>query len=92
MSSVSIKKGPLQLAGLLYKSAKDPDSKSKSPGPVIVHPGGSVKEQKASLYAMQLAQEDFVTVLRCFTPGRKWWRPSFFRGSGTAGVRCLERG
>jgi uncharacterized protein len=64
MSAVSIKKGPIQLAGLLFKSAKPPSSSSKSPALVVVHPGGGVKEQTAGLYAKRLAREGFTTV--CF--------------------------
>jgi uncharacterized protein len=60
MSAISIQKGSIQLAGLLFR----PNSSSKSPALVIVHPGGGVKEQTASLYAKKLAHEGFTTV--CF--------------------------
>jgi fermentation-respiration switch protein FrsA (DUF1100 family) len=60
MLSISIKKGPIQLAGLLHKPATS--SGVKFPAIVIVHPGGGVKEQTAGLYAKKLAQEGFVTV------------------------------
>ncbi|PKX99123.1 uncharacterized protein P174DRAFT_468554 [Aspergillus novofumigatus IBT 16806] len=60
MSSISITKGPIQLAGLLHKPATS--SNAKFPAIVVVHPGGGVKEQAAGLYAKKLAQEGFVTV------------------------------
>ncbi|OOQ91484.1 X-Pro dipeptidyl-peptidase (S15 family) protein [Penicillium brasilianum] len=59
MSSISIKKGPIQLAGLLYKPT---NAAAKNPALVIVHPGGGVKEQTASLYAKKLSDHGFVTV------------------------------
>jgi uncharacterized protein len=62
MSAVSIKKGPIQLAGLLFKPPTQPNSSSKSPALLVVYPGGGVKEQTASLYAKKLAQEGFVTL------------------------------
>ena len=64
MSAISIKKGPIHLAGLLFVSSTPLSFSSKSPALVVVHPGGSVKEQTASLYAKKLAQEGFTTV--CF--------------------------
>lgn len=60
MSAITIKKGPIHLAGLLYKSSSDPSS--KSPALIVVHPGGGVKEQTASLYAKKLAANGFTTV------------------------------
>jgi len=59
MASIQIKKGPLELAGLLFKSSS---SAPKSPALVVVHPGGGVKEQTASLYAKKLAEAGFTTV------------------------------
>ena len=60
MSEVSIKKGSIGLAGLLYK----PTGKSgKTPGLVIVHPGGGVKEQTAGTYAKKLADAGFTTIV-----------------------------
>lgn len=59
MSAISIKKGPIQLAGILYKPTT---AASKSPALVIVHPGGGVKEQTAGLYAKKLSEKGFVTV------------------------------
>lgn len=60
MSDISIPKGPIKLAGLLYKPPSS--SSSKTPGLVIVHPGGGVKEQTASLYAKKLSEQGFTTV------------------------------
>lgn len=59
MSAISIPKGSIQLAGLLYKPS---NGSGKSPALVIVHPGGGVKEQTAGLYAKKLAQEGFTTI------------------------------
>ncbi|KAJ5273614.1 hypothetical protein N7478_008739 [Penicillium angulare] len=60
MSEVSIKKDSISLAGLLFK----PTGKSgKTPGLVIVHPGGGVKEQTAGTYAKKLADAGFTTIV-----------------------------
>ncbi|GIJ84807.1 hypothetical protein Asppvi_003658 [Aspergillus pseudoviridinutans] len=59
MSEISIKKGPITLAGLLFKP---PTQGSKIPGLVIVHPGGGVKEQTAKTYASRLATAGFTTI------------------------------
>jgi fermentation-respiration switch protein FrsA (DUF1100 family) len=64
MLAISIKKGPIQLAGLLFKPSTPLGSSSKSPALVVIHPGGGVKEQTTSLYAKKLAQEGFTAV--CF--------------------------
>jgi dienelactone hydrolase len=59
--SISIPKGSIQLAGLLYK----PSIPTKTPALVVVHPGGGVKEQTANIYARKLSEEaGFTTV--CF--------------------------
>ncbi|PHH60975.1 hypothetical protein CDD81_990 [Ophiocordyceps australis] len=58
MSAVSIKKGPITLAALLFS----PPSPSTSPALVIVHPGGGVKEQTANTYARALAAAGFTTL------------------------------
>ncbi|EQB55015.1 hypothetical protein CGLO_05088 [Colletotrichum gloeosporioides Cg-14] len=59
MSLISIAKGSLHLAGLLHR----PETASaKAPGLVVVHPGGGVKEQTASLYAERMSQQGFVSV------------------------------
>lgn len=59
MSEISIKKGAINLAGLLFKPSSP---SSKTPGLVIVHPGGGVKEQTAKTYAKKLADSGFTTV------------------------------
>ncbi|KAJ5574135.1 X-Pro dipeptidyl-peptidase (S15 family) protein [Penicillium hispanicum] len=60
MSAITIQKGPIQLAGLLYKP---PGSAApKHPALIVVHPAGGVKEQTAGLYASKLSQHGFVTV------------------------------
>ena len=60
MSEISIKKGPISLAGLLFKPS-NPAAKT-TPGLVIVHPGGGVKEQTARTYAQKLANSGFTTI------------------------------
>ena len=60
MSEISIKKGPIALAGLLFKPS-NPAARATS-GLVIVHPGGGVKEQTAQTYAQKLATAGFTTV------------------------------
>ncbi|GFP59577.1 hypothetical protein ACSS6W_010950 [Trichoderma asperelloides] len=60
MSEISIKKGPINLAGLLFKPA---EQSGKSQGLVIVHPGGGVKEQTAGTYAKRLAEAGFTTLV-----------------------------
>ncbi|KAJ5309278.1 hypothetical protein PENANT_c042G08129 [Penicillium antarcticum] len=59
MSAISIKKGLIQLAGVLYKPTT---AVAKNPALIIVHPGGGVKEQTAGLYAKKLSEQGFVTV------------------------------
>merc|ERR1712187_1047626 len=62
MSQVTITKGSIQLSGLLFQpSNASPDS----PALVIVHPGGGVKEQVASLYAKKLLDDHNLTTI-CF--------------------------
>ncbi|KAH9206152.1 X-Pro dipeptidyl-peptidase protein [Leptodontidium sp. 2 PMI_412] len=59
MLPISIVKGSITLAGLLFR----PDNiNSTLPGVVVVHPGGGVKEQVASVYAERLSQQGYVTV------------------------------
>lgn len=60
MSEVSIKKGPISLAGILYKPA---GQSGKTPGLIVVHPGGGVKEQTAGTYAKRLADAGFTTIV-----------------------------
>ncbi|KEF60416.1 uncharacterized protein A1O9_01977 [Exophiala aquamarina CBS 119918] len=56
----SPQKGPIQLAGLLFRPAED--GSPKRPGIVVIHPGDDVKEQTAQLYAKKLAGEGLITV------------------------------
>ncbi|KAH6961928.1 X-Pro dipeptidyl-peptidase protein [Ilyonectria sp. MPI-CAGE-AT-0026] len=59
MSAVSITKGSIKLAGLVFK----PSSLStKAPGLVVVHPTGGVKEQTASTYAKRLSEQGYVAI------------------------------
>ncbi|KAJ6142884.1 hypothetical protein N7471_002337 [Penicillium samsonianum] len=60
MSEVSIKKGPISLAALLFKPA---GQSGKTSGLVVVHPGGGVKEQTAGTYAKRLADAGFTTIV-----------------------------
>ena len=59
MSAVSIPKGPIALAGLLYRPGNLPQ---RSAALIVVHPGGGIKEQTASLYAQKLAAQGFITI------------------------------
>lgn len=59
MTSVTIPRGSLQLSGFLFKPS---NTSSKTPALVIVHPGGGVKEQTASLYAQKLANNAFTII------------------------------
>lgn len=62
MSEVTITKGSIHLSGLLFQpSNASPDS----PALIIVHPGGGVKEQTASLYAKKLLNDHNLTTI-CF--------------------------
>jgi fermentation-respiration switch protein FrsA (DUF1100 family) len=59
MLPISIMKGSIALAGLLFQ----PDNINGTlPGLVVVHPAGGVKEQVAGLYAERLSQQGYVTV------------------------------
>lgn len=60
MSAISIPKGAVQLAGLVWKPKAE--SSGKTPALIVVHPGGGVKEQTASLYASKLADQGFLTL------------------------------
>ncbi|KAH8626871.1 hypothetical protein IG631_18889 [Alternaria alternata] len=53
MSTISIPKGCIKLAGLLFKPVS---ISGKAPGVVVIHPGGGVKEQSASIYAKKLSE------------------------------------
>ncbi|KNG52752.1 X-Pro dipeptidyl-peptidase protein [Stemphylium lycopersici] len=59
MSLISILKGSLHLAGIIHNP---PISTGRSPGVVVIHPGGGVKEQVANDYAQRISQEGFVSV------------------------------
>ncbi|KAH7071108.1 X-Pro dipeptidyl-peptidase protein [Paraphoma chrysanthemicola] len=59
MQPINIVKGSIQLAGLLFQ----PNTTSgQLPGVVVIHPGGGVKEQAASVYAERLSHEGYVTI------------------------------
>ncbi|WQF78722.1 Putative dienelactone hydrolase, alpha/Beta hydrolase [Colletotrichum destructivum] len=59
MSLVRFLKGGLHLAAILHTP---PSAPARSPGIVVVHPGGGVKEQAANVYAERLSQQGYVTV------------------------------
>ncbi|PWN33673.1 X-Pro dipeptidyl-peptidase protein [Meira miltonrushii] len=60
MTSVTINKRDFNLAGLLFKPSKP--SSDKSPAIIVVHPGGGVKEQTASIYSRRFAELGYVTL------------------------------
>ncbi|KAF3934941.1 hypothetical protein ABW19_dt0207862 [Dactylella cylindrospora] len=64
MTEVSIPKGDISLAGLLFK----PSTPRSTPSPalIIVHPGGGVKEQTAGLYAKHLSQAPYNFTTLCY--------------------------
>ncbi|KAF7520166.1 hypothetical protein PCG10_009348 [Penicillium crustosum] len=59
MLPISILKGSITLAGLLFQPQ---NITGTLPGLVIIHPGGGVKEQAASVYAEKLSLEGYVTI------------------------------
>ncbi|KAI9034876.1 alpha/beta hydrolase [Aspergillus affinis] len=59
MSAIAVKKGPIQLAGLLFTPTTSSD---KTPALIVVHPGGGVKEQTAQVYAKKFAADGFKVV------------------------------
>ncbi|MHC8949848.1 alpha/beta hydrolase [Sphingobacterium hungaricum] len=61
MERVSFKNNTWDVAGHLYFPENFDDSK-QYPSIVCVHPGSSVKEQTAGLYARRLAENDFITL------------------------------
>ncbi|KAL4810660.1 X-Pro dipeptidyl-peptidase protein [Aspergillus unguis] len=61
MSEISIKKGPITLASLLFKPSNPPATPTSAL--IVVHPGGGVKEQTAQTYAKKLAAAGFTTVV-----------------------------
>lgn len=58
-SSVTFKNQNLKMAGLIFSPA-DMDESKKYPAIVVVHPGGGIKEQTASVYAYRLAQRGYI--------------------------------
>jgi len=60
MTTISIPKRDIHLAGLLFKPTNPPSP--KGPALVIVHPGGGVKEQAATVYAKKFSELGFTTV------------------------------
>lgn len=59
MSTISIPKGSLKLAGLLFKPN---NIGNKNPAVVVIHPGGGVKEQCSSIYARKLSEHGYVAI------------------------------
>ncbi|RYO26181.1 hypothetical protein AA0111_g8176 [Alternaria arborescens] len=59
MSKISIPKGCIKLAGLLFKPVS---ISGKAPGVVVIHPGGGVKEQSASIYAKKLSEQGYIAI------------------------------
>lgn len=57
---VQFQNNDIKMAGILFFPERFTES-GKYPSIVVVHPGGGVKEQTASLYAKALAQQGFVT-------------------------------
>lgn len=58
-SPVTFKNQNLKMAGLIFSPADMNESK-KYPAIVVVHPGGGIKEQTASVYAYRLAQQGYI--------------------------------
>jgi fermentation-respiration switch protein FrsA (DUF1100 family) len=56
---VTFKNQNLKMAGLIFSPA-DMDESKKYPAIVVVHPGGGIKEQTASVYAYRLAQRGYI--------------------------------
>lgn len=61
MSAISIPKGSIKLAGLLFKPST---LTRKLPGIIILHPAGGLKEQTVSIYAKKLSERGHVVI--CF--------------------------
>jgi fermentation-respiration switch protein FrsA (DUF1100 family) len=59
MSTITIPKGTISLAGLLFEPAT---ISGKAPGVVVIHPGGGVKEQTSSIYARKLSEKGYVAI------------------------------
>ncbi|OAL53612.1 alpha/beta-hydrolase [Pyrenochaeta sp. DS3sAY3a] len=65
MQPIQIIKGGIYLAGLLFQPENSNTTlpgNERLPGVVVIHPGGGVKEQAATVYAQRLAQQGFVTI------------------------------
>ncbi len=58
---IQIPRNGIELAGVLF-IPENFDETKQYPAIVVVHPGGSVKEQTAGLYAGKLAEAGFVAV------------------------------
>jgi fermentation-respiration switch protein FrsA (DUF1100 family) len=58
---VTFKNQNLKIAGLVFSPATINENK-KYPAIIVVHPGGGIKEQTASLYAYNLAKQGFVAI------------------------------
>ena len=58
---IQIPRNGIELAGVLF-TPEHFDKTKQFPAIVVVHPGGSVKEQTAGLYAGKLAEAGFVAV------------------------------
>ncbi|KAK6524469.1 hypothetical protein TWF281_011377 [Arthrobotrys megalospora] len=63
MTEISIPKGKISLSALLFKP-QTTSTQTANPALIIVHPGGGVKEQTASLYArhLSLPPHNFITI------------------------------
>lgn len=59
--AVTFKNKTLKMAGLLF-TPSNLDETKKHPTIVVVHPGGGIKEQTASLYSYRLAQQGYVVL------------------------------
>lgn len=59
MTDIKIPKRTIKLAGLLFKPA---NASRKVPGLVVIHPGGGVKEQTASVYAKEISEQGYAAI------------------------------
>ena len=90
MQKVSFKNRDWDVAGHLYLP-ENFDKTKKYPAIVCVHPGSSVKEQTAGLYANQLAKNDFVTLtFDASFQGESGGEPRFLEDPATRveDIRC----
>lgn len=58
---VTFMNNSLKMAGVIYMPS-DLDEGKKYPAIVVIHPGGGIKEQTASLYAYRLAKQGFIAL------------------------------